>query len=537
MRIFRFFSLIFCFCCFSLLAFAQESKKVALPIVGVNTEMPRSQWNLDQLYERVLKKVTPFFQDLPSDVKRITITQLEGDETYFINTINYRYKLQSKILSAQGAELVECSQCNNMKIYVEQDSLILSRGIESNEQYKELGDALNIDAYVQGFFVVHEDSGSLELNLKLVSMRTGTILKALSLNSDPERKIVSPNTIASITTESVASLRFPTFDTDVPFRRILTQLGRFTADIQGIQRAIILKLHSDPAYYLDRPRYKSMLEASLLNLGAFNMIDCSHCAQTRLSVRGGKLIVQDQSLSLVEYEQLRKRLGFDGYIEGYFHVNETKQDLELSLKLIRAEDGIVLRNMTFSGQSNLDSTGGNVRMAGNGKKLNSAIAVYPAMSFKFSGPVTKDSTTKIETIDQFLGVEYRFLGNTFWEELEFGLDAGAFYGITSNQTSDLSISILSITPLIRYRAPWKLEEKYHLYAHLGMGWAIVGSSGIQNAYKYGVEFYITNSIAIGLESISIPSTDVELSTKDSQGNTLEGEFQGSGSSLTIRGYF
>ena len=164
------------------LSWAEEpsSETLALPVLKQGEALPKSRWDVDLLFAQLLGQLPDFLGQLPQNVKRVTLLNLEGDQSYDLNANRLSYRLLNGLVAQGRLEMVECRQCSNLKIYVDKDSLVLAKSLESNEQYQALGKQLRIDAYLQGFLEMDEREGRLTLNLKLVRTEDGSVIKTAS---------------------------------------------------------------------------------------------------------------------------------------------------------------------------------------------------------------------------------------------------------------------------------------------------------------------------------------------------------------------
>ena len=164
------------------LAEEPSSETLALPVLKQGEALPKSRWDVDGLFEQLLGQLPDFLGRLPQNVKRVTLLNLEGDPSYDLNANRLSYRLLNSLVAQGRLEMVECRQCSNLKIYVDKDSLVLAKSLESNEQYQALGRQLKIDAYLQGFLEMNEREGRLTLNLKLVRTEDGSVVNTASFS-------------------------------------------------------------------------------------------------------------------------------------------------------------------------------------------------------------------------------------------------------------------------------------------------------------------------------------------------------------------
>ena len=168
---------------FSVQAEEGRAETLALPVLKQGEALPKSRWEVDRLFVQLLEQLPSFVSKLPQNVKRVTLLNLDGDQTYDLTPNRLSYQLLNALVSEGRLEMVECRQCSNLKIYVEDDTLVLAKSLDTNEQYQALGKKLNIDAYLQGFLEIDEESGKLSLNLKLVRTSDGSVVRTASLSA------------------------------------------------------------------------------------------------------------------------------------------------------------------------------------------------------------------------------------------------------------------------------------------------------------------------------------------------------------------
>ncbi|MDT8445468.1 MAG: hypothetical protein RRB13_01070 [bacterium] len=343
---------------------AAEEQALALPVLQEGAGLPASRWDTEKLFDQVLTQLPGVLKELPQNIKRVTLLQLEGDPNYDLRPLRLRHRLLHALVANGRLEMVECRQCANLKIYVEQDSLILSRTVETNEQYKALGKELNIDSTLQGFLELDEKNGVLALNLKLVRTGDGSVVKTASLVAQSE------------------------------------------ASDQGLARPSDRESH----------------------------------------------------------------IGF---------------------------------------------------------------GLSPFLGFKYSGWVESNGTHSQEEVSSFSGLSLRLLTPTFWDSMDVGIDFDSFSATTTSATETLNISVVAVTPLVRYRAPFLIGGEPLVYVYGGFGPAMVEGNS-QLGIKLGAEFFINQGLSIGLDIYSLGSADVDSYLSDATGTQRVNQFSGSATGISFR---
>jgi len=519
---------IFMLCLAAPIGLAQTAKPTAgeeetvdnatLPGIKSDAKLKQSRWDLEQLVDNALDQLPDFLNEIPNTIKRISVVRLDGDEYIYVNTVSLKNKLHNELISSGKFEVVECRQCNNMKVYVEDESLILSRAIESNDQLAKLGKELKLDAYIQGVVTVNETLGKIQIGLQFINIKTGVVLKSASLDSF----YLADDEADEGKALQASNLEKSTLDLEVLFPRLLTKVPEVLSDLPGDISSVTLgELRGDDTYYVDKQRLQVLFENALVNKAGLNVIECPMCTD-------------QQATSSSQMKKLGHRQGFDAYIKSNLKIHEEDQKIEFNFKIINAKDNSIAKAIslkTLDEDSTLESDS------------EHSFTIIPFVTMMLQGDVYSDGEWVTGTASGFTGLQYRFVTTSIFENLLIGFDFEMF-SPTSKDYDELAASVALVNIILKYRLPFKLNN--YRVANLAFGYGAVSSvmastgddsvtGGLSNnaPMKLEGDILITPSLGVGLAYYMLGTLNFTYN-EDEFGFDPEQTFTGSAFGLYFR---
>lgn len=498
----------------------------------LNDQLMKSKWDLDHLINDALGNLDQFISDIPESIKNISIIRIEGDEHIYVNTISLKYKLQNALLESDRFKIIECRQCSNMKVFVEDESLILSHAVESNDQIKKLGEELNIQAYVQGVVTINESVGRIQLNLQLIDINDGNILKTTVLESFFNKQKKSKDKSKKKTKNQV-DLETSAMNLDLLYSQILPQVSSLLKELPAdIQTLTIAEYNRDKKYEVDTDRFRNLFEHQLINKSRIKIIECPTCGiQNQIALKNAEVSSSSADTSK-RMQQIAKQVGFDAYIQSNIFVNEDKKHLALSVKVINTEDNSIISSYTYQSKIYIEES------------LHS-IAMLPSVSISSEAEVNVDGNKKTAIIESVLILQYQYMTNSIIDDLMIGFQYDQLQGNQSEESNDLSLNANIFYFATNYHLPFYIDEQPFLTVGLSYGYGMLsgeaGSSSsdtIVSGFKLGAEATITASFSLGYHYYMLEAPDLEHEY-DYNGGTISSyqSFNGHGGGISFRYIF
>jgi len=558
----------------------KENNSLAIPTLKEDMSLPRSRWDIGRLFDRVLEKLPKFLDGLPKNIKKVSIVRLEGDEHIYINTTSLLYKMQKVIIDHRKFKVIECRECNNMKVFVEEDSLILARTVETNEQFQKLGKKLGIDAYLQGMVMINEKSGQLQLNLQIVRVKDGVILKADVIDSHFVNEMSGKKLKAAMAVDAYQKRLKPApLDVEKYYHQILEEVNPFLKNIpSNIKTVTVSRFKGDNKHYVDIERLRYLFQNALINRSNLLFVECPQCGIQKYYVNKGMLVLSASKENEQRYQDLGQRLGFQAYIEASIFIDERRKTIELDLKLIRAKNNIIIKTGVFSApnaeqiaerdkqlkvkrkefvEKSMRSAEKKAkkteerRLAEERKTLADAkakelesgeafLTFVPVMGFKTTGLVEKNNIYNSETVNTFMGIGYRYVIYTFWENIQIGVDLEYYMAMPDKGEESLATSLVLIEPILRYKVPVNVFGFQCLAAYAGIyGYGIASSGGQAqlSVIKFGGSLFVTKGFSVGVDVFMAGSTKIDTGETDDNNAAIENKFEGTGVGINMRFLF
>lgn len=508
----------------------------AIPDLEADADLKESRWDLDRLFDDALAQIPAFLSGVPEQINKVSVVRIDGDEKIYVNTVSLKYKLQDALMKHSDLTVVECLQCNNMKVYVEDESLILSRAAESNEALRRLGNELGIDAYIQGVVTINEAFGKIQLNLQMVDIEDGTILKSTALKSFYSEKPEEELTVEA----SLQAKREEMYETDLDlealFPRLLERLPLHLGDLpQNIQKIAIGNIQGDDIYFVDTSRLRNLFENTLVNQTDIKVVECIMCsAQEYYSLRDAA-VYPDSAATAKRMKMLSEQLGFDAYISSNVKIHEDEEKLELNLKVVNMEDSTIVKTVS------LTTTDDDIEEDSSEHSLT--FLPYAAFTLEGDASVNDDNEAVSGTMKSMLGLQYRFVTTTIIDNLLIGFDYEYFVH-NSNETDDgIRAELQLLNLILKYRLPFEFAGYRAFNAAFGYGSGSIKATtqndydedaGLSSTIKLEGDMLITPSLSAGLGFYMLGSAEIEFDEEDCDGKKLKQDFAGNSLALYIR---
>lgn len=498
--------------------------------VETEGKLKQLSWDMDRLFDDALDQINDFVRDVPAAVNRVSIVRIDGDENVFVNTISLKYKLQDALIKNGRFRIVECRQCSNMKVYVEDESLILSRAVESNAEISKLGKELNIDAYIQGAVSINESVGKVQLSLMLIDVKDGTILSSTNLNSHYTGK---DSTAIAAAKSAAPAKKVSKSSTDMEVDDLFPKLlSKIPDQLKGlpsnIKRVAISEFRGDDKYELDERLLKSQFERMLVNESGLTIVECPTCgAQQEFALRDAEVFTTSASTAK-RIRNLSQQIGFDAYISSDIKILEDEQKIELNLKVVDTQDYKIVKAFkvrTLDDERILD------------KDSDHAWMIIPTNLVTLEGDANWNGAGfDSDKVDSFVGLGYQYATTTAFDNFLVGLDFGF------SLANDIPSYFTSAFFFVKYRIPFTYKN-YRLFdASFGMGTVGVhsdvgGCSGMDyqiEGMPIRLEFdsLLTPSLSAGLAYYGLGSHTLTFADCNSQTPTQY--FNGNGIAIQFK---
>ncbi len=364
------------------------------------TQLALSKLNIRAMTTDALKRLPDFFQGVPKDVKRISIMRLEMDDQVYLDTLRIQHEMLTAFMAAKRFTVVECRECQKFKLHIEEDTLILSRNIETTEKLKNLGKELKIDAFLFGNVKLDQVSNELRLGLKLVKSSDGTIVQSKTLvgyNSSGKihwtidagrdndfvisgpvyQKETSPSSKPTRLPLSIfrGSLLIPEIyehpmtseQTERLYQfleKALQQLPMFLEQIPPQIKIITVgAIEKTQNYNLStRKSYQMLLEA-LKKSSRFEIIECARCKMKQVFLEKKALVFRNSIASPEELMNLYKNNKIEALLRGTIYYDDIK-GVQLGLEMVDTQSGKIIHAGKLTNKPYQKSSKWNIHLVG-----------------------------------------------------------------------------------------------------------------------------------------------------------------------------